>query len=47
MNDIIDAIEDSKGTIGNFINEVGQSYKLSEELEETNHFTWQNKLFSS
>ena len=33
VNDIIDAIEGSKRTMGNFISEVRQSYKLSEELE--------------
>ena len=33
MNDIIDAIEGSKRTMGNFISEVGQNYKLSEELK--------------
>lgn len=32
VNDIIDAIEGSKRTMGNFISEIGQSYKLSEEL---------------
>ncbi len=34
VNDIIDAIEGSKRTMGNFINEVKQGYKLSRELEK-------------
>jgi uncharacterized protein with HEPN domain len=33
VNEIIDAIENSKRTMGNFINEVKQSYSLPEVLE--------------
>lgn len=33
VNEIIDTIENSKKTMGNFINEVKQSYNLPEELK--------------
>lgn len=34
VNDIIDAIENSRKTMGNFINEVKHAYSLSEDIKE-------------